>query len=158
MTSEWLMMSAFCHIQHTLNRLFNNCRNLYWHKISSSWNMKGEGGRSGVKLPPSPVKTILKKSSLTRVNSLKVLVEVSFLFTMINKLNTDQAFIQIKRLEKLQHIDSAQRSETDGPSEWRTSRYTWIYIEKLRISYLLAMLFIILFSIAADILTNTGNK
>ena len=154
MTPEWLMMSAFCHIQHTLSRLFNNCINLYWHKISSSWNMRS----NGVKLPPSPVKTILKKSSLTRVNSLKVLVEVSFLFTMINKLNTDQAFIQIKRLEKLQHIDSAQRSETDGPSEWRTSRYTWIYIKKLRTSYLLAMLFIILFSIAADILTNTDNK
>ena len=72
-------------------------------------------GERGVKLPL--VKTTPKKSSLSRVNSLKVLVEVSFLFTMINKVNTEQAFIQIKRLEKLQHTDSAQRSETDGPSQ-----------------------------------------
>ena len=77
---------------------------------------------------------------------------------MTNKLNTDQAFIQTKRLEKLQHIDSAQRSETDGPSQWRTSRYTLIYIRKLRTSYFVAMLFIILFSTAADILTNTDYK
>ena len=78
---------------------------------------EGGAGGSGAKLPPSPVKTTLKKFSLTRVNSLKVLVEVPLLFTMTNKLNTDQAFIQTKRLEKLQHIDSAQRSETEGPSQ-----------------------------------------
>ena len=40
---------------------------------------------------------------------------------MINKLNADQALIQIKRLEKVQHIDSAQRSQPHGPSHWRTS-------------------------------------
>ena len=30
-------------------------------------------------------------------------------------MNTDQALIQIKRLEKVKHIDSAQRSQTDSP-------------------------------------------
>ena len=42
-------------------------------------------------------------------NSLKVLVKVSFVFIMINKMNTDQALIEIRRLVKVQHIDSAQR-------------------------------------------------
>ena len=28
-------------------------------------------------------------------------------------MNKDQALIQIRRLEKVQHIDSAQRSQTD---------------------------------------------
>ena len=35
--------------------------------------------------------------------------EVSLVFIMINKLNLDEALIQIKRLEKVQHADSAQR-------------------------------------------------
>ena len=35
------MMSLFFHFQHTLNRLFKNYIKLYWHYISSSWNMKG---------------------------------------------------------------------------------------------------------------------
>ena len=52
---------------------------------------------------------------------------------MINKLNADQANlhirklhirIHIRRLEKVQHIDSAQRSQTDGPSHRWTCRYT----------------------------------
>ena len=42
-----------------------------------------------------------------------MLAKVSLVFIMINKLNTDQALIQIKRLEKVQHIDSAQRSQTE---------------------------------------------
>ena len=42
-------------------------------------------------------------------NSLKVLVKVSLVFIIINKLNADQALIQIKRLEKMPHKDSAQR-------------------------------------------------
>ena len=29
-------------------------------------------------------------------------------------MNKDQALIQIRRLGKVQHIDSAQRSQTDG--------------------------------------------
>ena len=31
-------------------------------------------------------------------------------------MNTDRALIQIKRLEKVQHIDVTQQSQTDGPS------------------------------------------
>ena len=42
-----------------------------------------------------------------------MLAKVSLVFIMINKLNTDQALIQIKRLEKVQHIDSAQRSQIE---------------------------------------------
>ena len=42
-------------------------------------------------------------------NSLKVLVKVSLVFIMINKMNADQALIQIRRLVKVQHIDGAQR-------------------------------------------------
>ena len=47
---------------------------------------------------------------------LQVLVKVSFVFIILNKLKSDQTLIQIKRLEKVQHIDSAQRSQTDSPS------------------------------------------
>ena len=43
------MMSVFFHLQHTLNRLFNNCLKLHWYQISSSWNTQIE-------------KTTLKKS------------------------------------------------------------------------------------------------
>ena len=55
-----------------------------------------------------------------------MLLKVSLLFIMINKLNTDQALIKIRRLEKVQHIDSAQRSQADGPSRGRTGRYTMV--------------------------------
>ena len=37
------MMSDCFYFQPTLNRLFNSCIKLYWHKISFSWNMKGMG-------------------------------------------------------------------------------------------------------------------
>ena len=60
------------------------------------------------------------------VNSLLVLVIVSLVFIMINKLNPDQALIQIKK--KVRHIDSAQRSQTDGLSHWRTGRYIFAHI------------------------------
>ena len=50
-------------------------------------------------------------------NSLKVLVKVSLVSIIINELNTDQALIQIKRLEKAQHVDSEKQSKTDGPSD-----------------------------------------
>ena len=43
-----------------------------------------------------------------------MLVKVSLGFVIINKLNADHALNQIKRLEKVQHFDSAQRSQTDG--------------------------------------------
>ena len=49
-------------------------------------------------------------------NSLKVFAKVSLIFMTINKLNADQALIQIKRLEKVEHVDSEQCSQTDGPS------------------------------------------
>ena len=55
-----------------------------------------------------------------------MLVKVSSVFILINKLNTDQALIRILRLEKVQHIDSAQRSQTDGPSYWRTGHHTLV--------------------------------
>ena len=45
---------------------------------------------------------------------------------MIDKLNPDQALIQIRRLEKVQHIDSAKRSQTYGPSHEQMSRYTLV--------------------------------
>ena len=60
-------------------------------------------------------------------SSLKVLVKVSLVFIMINKLNADQALIQIRRLEKVQHIDSAQRSQTNGLSHGRTCRYSLVF-------------------------------
>ena len=53
--------------------------------------------------------------------------KVSFVFIMINKPNVDQALIQIRRLEKVQHIDSAQRSQTDGLSHGRTCRYSLVF-------------------------------
>ena len=56
-----------------------------------------------------------------------MLVKVSLVYFMINKLNPDQTLIQIRRLEKLQHIDSAQRSLTDGPSRKPTGRYTLMF-------------------------------
>ena len=59
-------------------------------------------------------------------SSLKVLVKVSLVFIMINKLNADQALIQIKRLEKVQHIDSAKRLQMVGPPHGRTGRYTLV--------------------------------
>ena len=58
--------------------------------------------------------------------SLKMLLKISLLFIMINKLNADQALNKIRRLEKVQHIDSAQRSQADGPSHGRTGRYTLV--------------------------------
>ena len=45
-----------------------------------------------------------------------MLAKVSLVFIMINKLNTDQGLIQIKRLKKVQHINSAQRLQRNGPS------------------------------------------
>lgn len=68
---------------------------------------------------------ISKKQLFT---SLRVLVKVSLVFVMINKLNTYQALIQITRLGKVQHTDSAQLSKTDGSSHWRTRRYTFLHI------------------------------
>ena len=53
-------------------------------------------------------------------------VKVSLVFIMINKLNTDQALTQVKRLEKMQHIDSAQCSQTDGLSHRQTGCYTLV--------------------------------
>ena len=44
-----------------------------------------------------------------------MLVKVSSVFIMIHKLNIDEALIQTKGLEKVQHIDSVQRSQTDSP-------------------------------------------
>ena len=65
------MMPAFFHFQYILNRSFNNCIEFYWHQISCSWNMKGEGekgGESDWPPPPSPQKkTTLKKPSYIRV-------------------------------------------------------------------------------------------
>ena len=55
-----------------------------------------------------------------------MLVKVSLVFNITNKLNADQALIQIRRLENVQHIDSAQHSQTDGPSHGRTGRYTLV--------------------------------
>ena len=52
-----------------------------------------------------------------------MLPKVSLVFNMINRLNADKALIQIKRLERGQHIDSAQRSQTGGPSHGWTGRY-----------------------------------
>ena len=51
-----------------------------------------------------------------------MLAKVSIVFIMINKGNTNQALIKIKRLKKVQHIDSAQRSKTDGPPHRRMGR------------------------------------
>ena len=55
-----------------------------------------------------------------------MLVKVSLAYIMINKLNIDQALIKIRRLEKMHHVDSAQRSQTDGPSHGRTCCYTLV--------------------------------
>lgn len=55
-----------------------------------------------------------------------MLAKVSIVFIMINKGNTNQALIKIKRFKKVQHIDSVQRSQTDGPSYGRTGRYTLV--------------------------------
>ena len=65
-----------------------------------------------------------RNSSLT---ASKVLVKVSLVYFMINKLNPDQTLIQIRRLEKVQHIDNTQRSLTDGPSHKPTGRYTLVF-------------------------------
>ena len=54
-----------------------------------------------------------------------MLLKVSLVFIIINKLNADQALIQIKRLEKVQHIDSAQRLQTDGPLYIGFSERVW---------------------------------
>ena len=56
-----------------------------------------------------------------------MLVKVSLGFAIINKLNADHGLIQIKRLEKVRHFDSAQRSQTNGPPYGRTGRYTLVY-------------------------------
>ena len=48
---------------------------------------------------------------------------------MINKLNAEQALIQIRRLEKVQHIDNGQRSQTDG----RTIRYTLVCLHMCQV-------------------------
>ena len=61
--------------------------------------------------------------------TVKVLVGVSLVFSTINKVNTDEALILIKRLEKVQHIDNAPRQQTDGSSQCRTGRYTLIDIK-----------------------------
>ena len=57
-------VTIFFYFQPTLNRLFNNCTNLYWYEISSFWNMKGE-----VKLTPlsSPRKKLPLKSPASLV-------------------------------------------------------------------------------------------
>ena len=55
-----------------------------------------------------------------------MLVKVSLVFIMINKLNADQALIHIRRLTKVQYIDSAQRSQMDGPSHGRLGHYTLV--------------------------------
>ena len=48
---------------------------------------------------------------ITRIGNLQC---VYLVFIKINKLNTDLALIQMKRLEKVQHFDSAQTTVTNG--------------------------------------------
>ena len=61
--SKKLMMSAFFHFQHALNRLFNNYQKFCWSWISSSWNMKGGGGSNW----QPQGKTTFKKPILIKV-------------------------------------------------------------------------------------------
>ena len=68
-----LIMSAFFHFQHTLNRCFNNWIKLYWYYISSSWNIKGY---EGIQIDPHSGKTTLKRSSLIRVNHISSLSQI----------------------------------------------------------------------------------
>ena len=51
------MMSAFFSFQHTSEKLFYNCIELYWYQINSSWNIKRGGGVQG-----DPQKKLLSKS------------------------------------------------------------------------------------------------
>ena len=51
-------MSTFFHFQLTSNKLFNNRIKLYWFEISSSWNIKGQLGRSN----RSPQKELQSKT------------------------------------------------------------------------------------------------
>ena len=60
------IMSPFFHFQHTLNRLFNICMELYWYYISSSWNINETVGERG---GDPPEKTTLRKPSLIRVKT-----------------------------------------------------------------------------------------
>ena len=57
-----LWQKTFFHIlylQHTLNRLFNNCKKLYWYWLSSSWD------NEGVKLsPPKKKQTCYRKTCI----------------------------------------------------------------------------------------------
>lgn len=45
-------------------------------------------------------------------------VSLVLVYIMTNKVNTDQALIQITSLENVQDIGSEQRSQIHGPSNW----------------------------------------
>ena len=57
-----------------------------------------------------------------------MLLKVSLVFIMINKLNTDHALIQIKRLEKVNYTDSTEWSQKDRPSLTDGLLYTGVFI------------------------------
>ena len=52
-------MSGFLHFQHSSSRMFNNCIKLYWHYISSSWNLKGGQIDTPQKNMPSKIPALL---------------------------------------------------------------------------------------------------
>ena len=56
-----------------------------------------------------------------------MLVKVPLVFIIINRLNADQVLIQIKTLEKVQHIDSVQLSQTDCPLHGRMAVIHWLF-------------------------------
>ena len=57
---------AFLYLQPTLNRLFNDCKKLYWYLISSTWNIKE--GQIDPPLAPSNKKPPSKSPALVGLN------------------------------------------------------------------------------------------
>ena len=86
------IMSPFCHFQHTLNRLFNICMELYWYYVSSSWNINetvGEGGRTLQKKLPSerPALLGLKLKSFWKLLSLSISQQTVFSYLKCFNVN-----------------------------------------------------------------------
>ena len=57
-------------------------------------------------------------------------------YLSVNIVNNDQGLIQIKWIEKVQHIKSAQRYTHDRPLHWRTDRYTLVLPDRIIYIYI----------------------
>ena len=102
------MMLEFFLFQHTLNRSFNSCINLYWYWIRDcSWNMKDWASNWPPLSLPSREKNTLQKHNLIRVKKQYVACESMFVQRKPHcKYSINIAYLESKWRKFKNQIDS----------------------------------------------------